>query len=183
MGEAHLPKPVLLVIAAFSRFPEVLEWGRQHLERAFGSIELASPVLQFDQTRYYEREMGAGLIKQFFAFSELVAPDSLVRIKHLTNSLENELSRTGVHSVPRPLNLDPGLLSLGKFQLATTKDQAHRIYLGEGIYAEVTLRYRAGSFEALPWTYADYRQSAVLRFLQEARDRYRRKMKEVAGDG
>ena len=73
MGEAHLPKPVLLVIAAFSRFPEALEWGRQHLERAFGSIELASPVLQFDQTRYYEREMGASLIKQFFAFSELVS--------------------------------------------------------------------------------------------------------------
>ena len=76
-----------------------------------------------------------------------------------------------------------GLLSLGKFQLATTKDQAHRIYLGEGIYAEVTLRYRAGSFEAWPWTYADYRQSAVLEFLQEARDRYRRKMKEVTDDG
>ena len=74
MGEAHIPKPVLLVTAAFSRFPEALEWGRQSLERAFGSIELASPVLQFDQTQYYERDMGTGLIKQFFAFGELVAP-------------------------------------------------------------------------------------------------------------
>jgi hypothetical protein len=182
MGEAHVPNPVMLVTAAFSRYPEALDWAQQHLEEAFGPVELTSATLEFDQTRYYEPDMGPGLKKRFFAFGGLVAPDSLPKIKRRTNDLESELARSGAYPVPRPLNLDPGLLSLGKFQLATTKDQSHRIYLGEGIYAEVTLRYQAGCFEPWPWTYADYRQPAVLVFLQEARDLYRRRVRDMLGE-
>jgi hypothetical protein len=181
MGEPHVPNPVLLVTAAFSHYPEALDWARQLLEQAFGPVELTSATLDFDQTRYYERDMGAALKKRFFAFRELVAADSLAKIKRRTNDMESELARSGSYPVPRPLNLDPGFLSLGKFQLATTKDQSHRIYVGEGVYAEVTLRYQAGCFEPWPWTYADYRQPAVLDFLQEARDLYRRRMRDVLG--
>jgi hypothetical protein len=182
MGEPHLPNSVLLVTAAFSGYPEALEWARQRLEQAFGPIELASATLEFDQTKYYEREMGPGLKKRFYAFGGLVAADSLAKIKRRTNDLEIELAQSRAYPLPRPLNLDPGLLSLGKFQLATTKDQSHRIYLTEGIYAEVTLRYQAGCFEPWPWTYADYRQPAVLDFLQEARDLYRRRLRDILGE-
>jgi hypothetical protein len=73
--------------------------------------------------------------------------------------------------------LDPGVLSLGKFLLATTKDQAHRIYLRDGIFAEVTLRFQDKAFEPWPWTYADYQEPAVRAFLQEARVWYRRQMR------
>ena len=77
----------------------------------------------------------------------------------------------------RPLNLDPGLLTLGKFMLATTKDQAHRIYLGSGIYAEVTLRFESGQYEPWPfWTYADYREPAVRAVLKEFRDFYKKRL-------
>jgi hypothetical protein len=95
--------------------------------------------------------------------------------------LEQELARSGTFPESRPLNLDPGLLELGKFLLATTKDQAHRIYLGEGIHAEVTLRYQAGAFEPWPWTYADYREPAVLAFMKEARDYYRQRLRAGRG--
>jgi hypothetical protein len=71
------------------------------------------------------------------------------------------------------LNLDPGVLSLGKFLLATTKDQAHRIYLCDGIFAEVTLRFEAGEFVPWPWTYADYREPDVREWLKQAREYYR----------
>ncbi|MHB1423610.1 MAG: DUF4416 family protein, partial [Gemmataceae bacterium] len=77
----------------------------------------------------------------------------------------------------RPLNVDPGLLELGKFLLATTKDQAHRVYLRDGIFAEVTLRYHAGAFEPWPWTYADYRLACVHEFLQQAREYYRQRLR------
>ena len=60
-------------------------------------------------------------------------------------------------------------MTLGKFQLATTKDQAHRIYLKDGILAEVTLRFEAGEYVPWPWTYADYRLPLVLSFLRLAR--------------
>ena len=88
-------------------------------------------------------------------------------------TLAEELAQSGTYSEARPLNLDPGLLQLGKFLLAATKDQAHRIYLRDGIYAEVTLRFQDGAFEAWPWTYADYREQYVRDFLKTLRDYYR----------
>ena len=173
MAEPHLPDPVLLVVAAFSRHGQALAWAREHLAREFGPAGLASPIFDFNQTRYYEPTMGTGLCKQFLAF-DLVGADCLPRTKLRTNALEQQLAASGIYPEPRPLNLDPGVLSLGKFLLATTKDQAHRIYLGEGNHAEVTLRYQAGAFEPWPWTYADYRQPAILEFLRQAREDYRR---------
>src|SRR5437764_7198239 len=123
--------------------------------------------------------MGADLQKQFLVFRDLVAPDCLPEVKNRTNALEVELARSGSYSEERPLNLDPGILSLGKFQLATTKDQAHRIYLRDGIFAEVTLRFQAGAFEPWPWTYADYRLDQVREFLGLARDYYRPLLQEA----
>src|SRR5205814_10084035 len=87
-----------------------------------------------------------------------------------TNALENELAGQGRFPELRPLNLDPGLLTLGKFLLATTKDQAHRVYLGQGIYAEVTLRFEAGEYVPWPWTYADYREPSLRAALKGFRD-------------
>src|SRR5271165_4638572 len=141
-----MAEPVLLVIAAFSRHEEVLDWARQRLQSVFGPVALVSPTFEFNQTRYYESSMGAGLRKQFLAFHVLVDPAGLAGIKRQTIELETALAGSGRHPEPRPLNLDPGLLSLGKFCLATTKDQSHRIYLRDGIFAEVTLRFREGAF-------------------------------------
>lgn len=120
--------------------------------------------------------MGAGLRKQLLAFRDLLAPDRLPEVKLRTNILEQELAGAGTYPDVRPVNLDPGLLTLGKFMLATTKDQAHRVYLRDGIYAEVTLRYHQGTFEPWPWTYADYRQACVHEFLQQARAYYRERL-------
>lgn len=178
MAVPHLPDPALLVVAVFSRYPEALAWGRERLERAFGPVGLASLTFEFNQTRYYEATMGPGLRKQFFAFWELSTADCLATVKLRTNDFEMELAQTGTYPEPRPLNLDPGLLSLGKFLLATTKDQSHRIYLRNGIYAEVTLRYQSGAFEPWPWTYADYREPGVLSFFKEARNYYRQRLSE-----
>ena len=174
MGEPRLHEPVALVIAAFSRHSEALAWARQRLEGCFGPIALASQPFEFRQTDYYAPTMGQGLQKQFFAFGNLVQPESLADFKLTTNALERELAALQNWPEPRPLNLDPGILALGKFHLATTKDQAHRVYLRDGIFAEVTLRFHAGAFEPCPWTYADYRQPMVLAFLKDVRDFYRK---------
>ncbi len=178
MSEPRLPEPVLLVVAVFSRHAEALRWGEEQLERCFGPIALASLPYAFNQTTYYEATMGPDLRKRFLVFEDLVAADCLPAVKLRTNALERALAATGTYSETRPLNLDPGVLTLGKFLLATTKDQAHRIYLRDSIYAEVTLRYQAGAFEPWPWTYADYRQDCVRAFLQSARDYYQQRLKE-----
>jgi hypothetical protein len=175
------PDPVLLIVAAFSRHGDALAWARKRLERMFGPLGLASPLFDFHQTRYYEPSMGPELRKQLLAFEQLVAADCLAPVKLATNDLEAELARNGTYAEARPLNLDPGVLSLGKFVLATTKDQAHRVYLRDGIYAEVTLRFHAGTFEPWPWTYADYRGPGMLAFLNEARDYYRGRLRSWTG--
>ena len=171
MAEPCPPAPVLLVVAAFSRHDDALAWARAQLGQALGPVALVSQPLVFDQTLYYEPTMGAGLRKQFLAFRDLVAADRLADVKLHTNALERRLAEAGAHPEPRPLNLDPGVLALGKFLLATTKDQAHRVYLRDGIFAEVTLHYQGGAFRPWPWTYADYREPAVRAFLADARAR------------
>jgi hypothetical protein len=170
------PKPALLVVAAFSRHPEALAWASEQLPMNYGPIALTSEPFSFHHTGYYEESMGANLRKQFFAFERLVTEDCLPEVKHRTNALETALAAEHRFAEERPLNLDPGLLTLGKFLLATTKDQGHRIYLRDHIYAEVTLRYQEGAFHPWPWTYADYREPAVHAFLLTAREYYRRQL-------
>ncbi len=177
MGQPRPPAPCLLVVAAFSRHAAALAWARERLEAAFGPPAAVGEPFEFNLTGYYEAEMGPGLRKQFVAFDRLVAADCLSVVKQQTNELEAELARSASFPEARPLNVDPGLLSLGKFVLATTKDQSHRVYLGDGIFGEVTLRYRDGAFEPWPWTYADYRLPGTLAFFQSARDHYRARLR------
>jgi hypothetical protein len=178
MPDLRRPSPALLIVAAFSRHADALTWARERLERCYGPVALSSPRFAFVQTDYYTATMGPGLMKELLAFPEPVPLQRLAAIKRQTIALEAELSGSGRFPEARPLNLDPGLLTLGKFMLATTKDQAHRLYLGRGIFAEVTLRYHAGEFQPWPWTYADYRLPEVRGFLQEARNHYRGRLAE-----
>jgi Domain of unknown function (DUF4416) len=159
----------LLAVACFSRHLDALSWATEQLVPHCGPLLLTSPDFSFHHTKYYESTMGTGLIKRFLVFEPLVPADCLPDVKHFSIDLETQLAQSGRYAEERPLNLDPGLMQLGKFLLATTKDQSHRVYLRDGIFAEVTLRFQGGAFEAWPWTYADYQEPAVREFLNQAR--------------
>jgi hypothetical protein len=169
MGVPREPTYSLLVVAAFSRHVDALDWAAERLTSKYGTIALVSPDFPFTQTKYYHATMGENLVKRFLVFDSLVPADCLPDVKLNTIYLENEMANLGQYPDPRPLNLDPGLVQLGKFLLASTKDQAHRIFLRDGIFAEVTLRFQAGAFETWPWTYADYQEPAIREFLNKAR--------------
>ena len=171
--------PALLVTAAFSESLSLINCGMEHMMRYLGPIALESEPFHFNQTSYYSEEMGAHLYKKLFAFADLVDPSKLADIKNMTNEIESSSLGTNLSAQQRPLNLDPGLLNLGKFMLATTKDQAHRIYLKDGIFAEVTLHFQDKEFVEWPWTYADYRTEHVKAFLKKARTFYRDKLKSL----
>jgi Domain of unknown function (DUF4416) len=172
MGEAHAPTPVLLLIAATSRYEDALELGREQCEARFGAVRAISPAFEFTETSYYAAEMGEALKKQFWTFDE-IDPGRLAAIKLQTNMWEAEYAALRRHPEPRPLNLDPGYLTLAKLVLASTKDHAHRIYLGDGIYAEVTLSYRRGGWQPFEWTYPDYRRAGFQRFFTKCRNMLR----------
>ena len=105
--------------------------------------------LDFGFTTYYDDEMGPGIRRWLWAFADLVDRSELARIKCLTNRVEQTYSVEG----RRRFNLDPGLMTLGNFVLATGKDNAHRIYLSDGIFGDLTLIFRGGSYRPLEWTY------------------------------
>jgi hypothetical protein len=113
--------------------------------------------------------MGTDLKKQFFAFERLVDAGELADIKIRTNEWEVEHAAAARYPETRPLNLDPGYITPAKLVLASTKDHAHRIYLRDGIYAELTLSYRKRAWQPMEWTYPDYRRDDYHRFFTECR--------------
>jgi len=170
MGTITQPKPVLLLIAASSRYDAALAWGLERAEEQFGKSALVSPAFDFTETDYYLDEMGPDLKKQFWVFEQTIDPVELASVKRATNDLEDQYIEQSEHAETRPLNLDPGYLTLAKLILASTKDHAHRIYLQEGIYAELTLQYRGKAWHALPWTYPDYQREDFQAFFTECRE-------------
>ena len=171
MGEIREAQPVKLVSAIFSGREEVLTEAHAELVAMFGPVDMESTAFDFDQTTYYEEQMGPDLKKTLLAFERLIKPDDLPGIKRATNKLEETLAGRHPDGAPRPVNIDPGYVSLSKLVLATTKDYSHRLYLGEGIYGEVTLAFQGGGFEPQPWTYPDYRREEYRAFLTAVRNR------------
>lgn len=178
MGEIRPHRPVLLLLAAFSRHDEALQWGREQAERRAGPIALSSPLFAFHHTDYYQADMGGPLRKQFHAFQQLIDPADLIPWKLCTNDWEQQLAAGGRWQEPRPLNLDPGYLTEAKLVLATTKDRDHRVYLGRGIFAEVTLHYHGGAWQSRPWTYADYADGGYHQFFDRCRQYLRSRLQE-----
>lgn len=164
MGALREAPPAKLFMAVMHRpefDPEPL-LGR--LAERYGTVDLRGAAHPFG-SGYYETEMGPGLVKFFVGFAAPVSQQRLARVKGETNELEvREADARG-----RVCNLDPGLVTHYSVILATTKGYAHRIYLGEGIYAEVSLLFRGGTPQGLPWTYPDYRTAAAQEFFREAR--------------
>jgi hypothetical protein len=170
MGEISELTPVLFLVAATSRHPTALEWARLRVEATFGPLAFASYTFDFTETDYYAATMGLDLKKQFLAAERLIDPSLLAPIKRQTNEWEAEYAALDRHPEPRPLNLDPGYITAAKLVLASTKDHAHRLYLQQGIYAEVTLAYRQRAWQPLEWTYPDYRRPDFQEFFTRCRE-------------
>ena len=169
MGSIAPHAPAMLLMAASSRYPEALAWAARRAEAAWGPLAPSSPAFDFTETAYYRTTMGEGLFKQFLAAERLIDPAELPEIKLATNAWEAEYTELAAHPEPRPLNLDPGYLTPAKLVLASTKDHSHRLYLGRGIYGEVTLYFKAGSWQAREWTYPDYRRADFQAYFMQLR--------------
>jgi hypothetical protein len=181
MWELKEPKPVKLIVGILAADERCLAAAGESLASALGPIDLASDAWTFDQTDYYARQIGPHIQRQFVSVERLIDPGQLASIKHRTNALEQQLAATLGTPFPRPVNLDPGIIEPSKLVLATTKNYAHRIYIGDRMYAEVTLVFDKGQWHPLPYTYPDYHRQEYFDFLSQVRTRLVQQLRQ-AGD-
>jgi hypothetical protein len=175
MGTVHPPGQVKLFCALLVAPTLPIDEVESVLAETYGDIVLRSTPLPFTQTTYYEREMGPHLTRLYVAFDPLISIAALATVKHMTNQLETIWSQPQGR---RRVNIDPGYLDLAKVVLASTKDHSHRLYIGDGIFAEVTLRYRQHAFQPWEWTYPDYRVPATLTFFHQLRALYKYQLRD-----
>ena len=174
MADPLLPRPVKLVIATLDADQDRTAHARARLISAFGEIDFASDRVPFQATNYYVAEMGAPLQRQFYSFTNLIAPETLPEIKWRTQALEGELAAAG----KRTVNLDPGYLDTDKFVLASTKPHGYKIYLAAGIWADMTLHYEKGKFTALPWSFPDFGSGMYESTFLRIREIYKRQLQK-----
>jgi len=168
MSQPSPPAPAKLVIGFFLRDRDLAASVIGRLVERFGAIDLVSQWMPFDYTAYYAKEMGQPLFRRLVAFRKLIAQTALAAIKVSTNRIEQKLMQAS----RRRVNIDPGYLLAERFVLASGKNFSHRIYLDQGIYADLTLLFERGRFKSLPWTYPDYGDAPVQSFLQKVRRKY-----------
>ncbi|MDR2300695.1 MAG: DUF4416 family protein [Deltaproteobacteria bacterium] len=180
MSRIKEPPLVKIFLAAFGSDPKLMDecverMGREYLEGYLGPVDIQSPDYPMVDTDYYEKEMGPNLVKRYLSFANLLFPEHLVYLKQLAVDIERATSRAN----GRTVNLDPGYIFSGGLVLSTGKFSGHRLYLGKGVWGELTLHFHRGAFEAQPWTYRDYQRPEIKAILMDMRQRYQKTFLEL----
>jgi len=172
MKRGSLPSELVKLICGMIAADEsLMRQAESRLEKLYGAIDLRSDIVPFDYTDYYKAEMGGNLLRAFVSFHDLIDPGQLAEIMISTNSLEETFAVESGSGRKRRINIDPGYVTPAKLVLATTKDFSHRIYLCDGIYAEVTLNFKKTGCSYFDWTYPDFKSGKYTPFLAEVRRR------------
>ncbi len=179
MAEVQLVEPVVRFCGIISRHADAHQWAIDLISAQWGSPVLQSPPIPFEAGGYYRASMGDELLKTLVAFEGFHDPGGLADWKLATNQWEADYASISPHADARPINLDPGYTSQAKLVLATTKDRDHRIYLRNGIFAEVTLTYVHKKWEHHRWSYPTYRGVEVAKFAQQCRENLRAHLKDA----
>jgi hypothetical protein len=183
MREIQSPIPVKLFIGMLSPEPELFDICADIVCKEYGPIDYQSEIVPWTNSDFYQEEMGSGILRKFIFFEQLIDPGDLPSIKISTTRIEKNLAIQTVNNARRRINLDPGYVTEAKVVLATTKDYTHRLYIGEGIYAEVTLRYinKNRSFSPFDYTYLDYCSDTYKTAFNNARGLLRTALQRSAG--
>ncbi|MEZ0328530.1 MAG: DUF4416 family protein [Dissulfuribacterales bacterium] len=174
MSQIRIPFKALLIHSLLAGEEQLIQEVLAILTERYGKTAFESGILPFHHTDYYEKEFGPNLKRLFAGFSELVPQDILVQAKLFAMELERRFSCNG----KRLINIDPGILTLERLVLATAKNFTHRIYLGQGVFADLTLIFQKGGFRPLPWTFPDYKADEAMALWHDWRNHYKKTIKQ-----
>lgn len=147
------------------------------LETAFGPIDYKGDFFAFDFTDYYRDEFGQGLRRGFVSFRGLGCPDRLPELKHAAVRLEETWAAGG----KRVFNFDIGYMDPDKVVLASFKRAPAKLYLRDGVYADLLLKYGKGRFEPMPWAFFDFQDGRYGKSLLVIREKLKSEMRRRPG--
>jgi hypothetical protein len=179
MAEILPPRPVKFFVAALFVDESELSAAKHIMTGAWGPLDFEGTDRAFDVSNYYETEMGTHILRRFLSFQAPMSPDELVTVKIRCNQIEEDLSVDG----KRTVNLDAGYLDHNKIILASAKEEGQKIYLGQGIYADLMGRFGAGHYQPFDWTFPDYRDGRYDEELRKVRMLLLRQLREMEGGG
>ena len=183
MGVLRTPLQVKLFVSLLTAEEALVPACLDALSLLYGPVDHLTDPAPWTATDYYQDEMGAGLSRYFAFFERTADPGVLPALKHAALLLEERFSITVSSRRCRRINLDPGYLTEAKVVLSSTKDYSHRVYIGDGLYAETTLQYRGGRYRPSGITYPDYREDGTIELFMHMRKMLRQKLKERPGHG
>jgi hypothetical protein len=170
MSKPEKPFRVKLFAGILTGRLDLLEPAALALTEAFGPIDYRSRPVPFDVTNYYEAEMGPNIERVFFSFENLILPDRLPSVKVKTDAIEEKFAEQG----KRPVNIDPGYMDYHKVVLASNKYGSQKVYLSEGVWADITLHYTKGRFLPHDWSFPDFKKGLYDPIFIEIRARYKK---------
>ena len=179
MSHPSPPTPVKLLVSLITGDTHLITGVAVALSQAYGKIDYMSACIPFTATTYYAAEMGEGLVRRLITFEDLLDPERLPEVKRYTDKLEAHYTDSAGN---RRVNLDPGYITLYQLILATNKRFAHRLYLRNSVYADLTLIYKKKSFQPLAWTFPDYGSARMIGIMNRLRERYRLQLKDKEKD-
>ena len=159
-----------LIIGAIYSDSQWLLKAKSAMQRQSWEIQHLSQVFPFDQTDYYSTEMGEGLKRCFLSIKGLQSLELTTDWKLKTVEIEQQLSNKG----KRRINLDPGYLDLSRVVLLSGKEGSHKIYLRNGVWADLVLLKEKGGYRNFPWTFPDIRTGRYDDFFLQLRAEFKK---------
>ncbi len=175
MAKPHPAEPTKLFVAVLWSDEDALNRAIAQLCEHYGEIDFTGADHPFNMTDYYEPEMGKDLKRRFVTFRRLLLPENLRQAKHVCNSIEDRLAgKKG-----RRVNLDIGYLDHNKIVLASFKNAGQKIYMGDGVWADLVARYRSGHYCSFEWTFPDFRDGRYDQELAVIRQTYLEQLRAI----
>ncbi len=178
MARPEKPLPVKYLVAVLFREAGILPPMKKELISRWGAIDFEGQDHLFNATDYYQPEMGMPLFRRLLAFESLYTPALIVSMKLECNDIEAFFSQEG----KRTVNLDAGYLDHNKLILASAKEAGQKVYLDNGIYADLCGRYKTGRYRPFEWSFPDFRDGRYDEELAIIRKVYMQQVKKFRSE-